>query len=222
MQKIPDVTLLMLADLDIPEATYAVNKSCEQIEWGAVKFLSSKGRPEGLCDQAVYEEVYPINSINDFNFYCIYNLGNHVETSHSLLIHPDGYVIRPWLWDNTWLQYDYIGAPWRDDPTAYLDPWGRNQRVGNGGFSLRSKKLLDVPKHREIPWEVNVGDFYKHMNAGLYNEDGNICVHNRHLFIEEGCKFAPVNVASKFAREDTLPDSEKETFGFHYHFQDIR
>ena len=73
MQKIPDVTLLMLADLDIPEATYAVNKSCEEIEWGAVKFLSSKGRPESLCDQAVYEEVYPINSINDFNFYCIYN-----------------------------------------------------------------------------------------------------------------------------------------------------
>ena len=206
MQKIPDVTLLMLADLDIPEATYAVNKSCKEIEWGAVKFLSSKGRPESLCDQAVYEEVYPINSINDFNFYCIYNLGNHVETSHSLLIHPDGYVIRPWLWDDTWLQYDYIGAPWRDDPTAYLDPWGRNQRVGNGGFSLRSKKLLDVPKHREIPWEVNVGDFYKHMNAGLYNEDGNICVHNRHLFIEEGCKFAPVNVASKFEREATLPD----------------
>jgi len=87
---------------------------------------------------------------------------------------------------------------------------------------LRSKKLLDLPAHVEIPWEVNVGDFYKHMNAGLYNEDGNICVHNRHIFEANGCKFAPVNVASKFAREATLPDSEKETFGFHYHFQEIR
>ena len=164
----------------------------------------------------------PIQNINDFNFYCIYNLGKHVETSHGLLIHPDGYVIRPSLWDNNWLQYDYIGAPWRDDPTAYLDPWGKNQRVGNGGFSLRSKKLLDLPSKIEVPWEVNVGDFYKHMNAGLYNEDGNICVHNRHIFEENGCKFAPVEVASKFAREETLPDSEEETFGFHYHFQEIR
>ena len=128
----------MLADIDIPEAVYAVNKSCEEIQWGAVKFLSSKGKPEGLCNQAIYELTYPIQSINDFNFYCIYNLSNHVETTHALLIHPDGYVIRPWLWNNDWLQYDYIGAPWRDDPTAYLDPWGKNQRVGNGGFSLRS------------------------------------------------------------------------------------
>jgi len=61
--KIPEVTLLMLADVDIPEAVYAVNKSCESIEWGAVKFLGSKGRPEGLCDQAQYEKTYPIQSI---------------------------------------------------------------------------------------------------------------------------------------------------------------
>jgi len=220
--KIPDVTLLMLADIDIPDAVYAVNKSCEEIEWGAVKFLGSNGKPEGLCDQATFELTYPIQSINDFNFYCIYNLGKHVETSHILLIHPDGYVIRPWLWDNDWLQYDYIGAPWRDDPTAYLDPWGKNHRVGNGGFSLRSKKLLDLPSIVEVPWEVNTGDFYQHMNAGLYNEDGNICVHNRHIFEKNGYKFAPVEVASKFSREETLPDSEEETCGFHYHFQEIR
>ena len=220
--KIPEVTLLILADITIPEATYAINYSCKDIEWGAAKFLGSKGRPEGLREEVTYEETYPIQNINDFNYYCIYNLGNHVETSHALLIHPDGYVIRPWLWDNAWLEYDYIGAPWRDDPNAFLDPWGRNQRVGNGGFSLRSKRLLDVPKNVEVPWEVNEGDFYKHMNAGLYNEDGNICVHNKHIFEAQGCKYAPVEVASKFSREDFLPDSEQETFGFHYHFQEIR
>ena len=84
--KIPEVTLLMLADLDLPDAVYAINKSCEEIEWGAAKFLGSK-KPEGLCDQVEYEETYPIQSINDFNFYCIYNLTNHVRTlalpSHS-------------------------------------------------------------------------------------------------------------------------------------------
>ena len=75
MLKIPEVTLLILADLDLPDAVYAINKSCEEIEWGAAKFLGSK-RPEGLCDQVEYEETYPIQSINDFNFYCIYNLTN--------------------------------------------------------------------------------------------------------------------------------------------------
>jgi len=60
------------------------------------------------------------------------------------------------------------------------------------------------------------------MDAGLYNEDGNICCHNRHIFEGQGCVYAPVAVASKFSREETLPDSEQETFGFHYHFQEIR
>ena len=45
MLKIPEVTLVMLADLDIEDAVYAVNKSCEGIQWCAAKFLSSKGRP---------------------------------------------------------------------------------------------------------------------------------------------------------------------------------
>jgi hypothetical protein len=222
MLKIHEVTLLLLSDVDVEDSVYAINKSCESIEWGEAKFLTSKCKPDGLCDQVIYEKTYPIQNINDFNFYCIYNLGAHIKTSHALLIHPDGYVIRPWLWDDSWLTYDYIGAPWRDDSNAYLDPWGKSHRVGNGGFSLRSKKLLDLPKYVNIPWEVNIGNFYKHMNAGLYNEDGNICVHNRHIYESEGCKFAPVEIASKFSREETLPDSEEETFGFHYHFQEIK
>ena len=66
MLKILDVTLLMLADLDLPDAVYAINKSCEGIEWGAAKFLGSK-KPKGLCDQVEYEETYPIQSINDLS-----------------------------------------------------------------------------------------------------------------------------------------------------------
>ena len=55
MLKIPEVTLVMLADLDIEDAVYAVNKSCEGIHWGAAKFLSSKGRPRGLIPNVDYE-----------------------------------------------------------------------------------------------------------------------------------------------------------------------
>ena len=83
MLKIPEVTLVILADLDIEDAVYAINKSCEGIHWGAAKFLSSKGRPRGLNPNVDYEEVYPIQSINDFNFYCIYNLTCLLYTSPS-------------------------------------------------------------------------------------------------------------------------------------------
>ena len=56
-----------------------------------------------------------------------------------------------------------------------------------------------------------------------YNEDGNICVHNRHIFEQQGCVFAPVEIAARFSKEVECPEHKGiETFGFHYHFQDIR
>ena len=30
---------------------------------------------------------------------------------------------------------------------------------------------MDVPNKVVIPWDVNQGDFYKHMDAELFNED---------------------------------------------------
>ena len=52
------------------------------------------------------------------------------------------------------------------------------------------------------------------MNAGSYNEDGNICVHNRHLYELMGCKFAPVEVAARFSTENNVPETV-QSFGFH-------
>ena len=101
---------------------------------------------------------------------------------------------------------------------SYLDPWGKPHRVGNGGFSFRSKKLLDVPSRAHIQFDVNWGDFYKHFGYGNTAEDGNICVHNRHIYEQLGCKFAPVEVAAKFSHEKQLPETQGITpFGLNYH-----
>ena len=120
--------------------------------------------------------------------------------------------------DDEWLKYDYIGAPWPLVKDSYIDPFGNQHQVGNGGFSLRSKKLLEVPTKVEVPWETNNSDFYW-MPPGVvnYHEDGNICVHNRHIFVEQGCEFAPVDVAVRFSQENRIPECEGITpFGFHY------
>ena len=81
-----------------------------------------------------------------------------------------------------------------------------------------SKKLLDVPNQVEVPWEVNNSDFYW-MPPGVvnYNGDGNVCVHNRHIYIEQGCKFAPLEVAVKFSHETSMLENKGVVpFGFHF------
>ena len=137
-----------------------------------------------------------------------------------LMIHPDGFVINPQSWTDEFLNFDYIGAPWPLKNDAFVDPFGNHQRVGNGGFTLRSRKVLETPSKYEVPFEVNTGNFYKHMNAGAYNEDGNICVHNKHIFEKNGCKFAPVELAALFSHEIPTPETRlvKKPFGFHRYF----
>ena len=218
MINLPNVTLFCISSNQVPGAIYALKKSMEKITYGAVKLITHTDPgdlPEGI---EFCKSLYEIKSIHDYNYYCIYNLSQHIDTDYCLLVQPDGFVINPEKWDNDWFNYDYIGAPWMIAPDAYLDPWGKGHRVGNGGFSFRSKKLLDVPKRAYVHFDVNWGDFYKHMDVGFTSEDGIICVHNRHIYEALGCKIAPIEVAARFSHERQLPETEGiAPFGFHYH-----
>jgi hypothetical protein len=196
MLNLPDVTLILLTNRDFPGAKEAIDKSCECINFGAVKIIWDE-----KC-----------NSIDEWNRKIIYDLPKYVDTSHALLIHQDGYVVEPALWKDEWLQLDYIGAPWplpRDD-FSYIDDVGRLQRVGNS-VSLRSKKLMELVASRPVEW------FWEQKRRyGNTNEDGFICCHNRNWLENEGCKFATLEQAIHFSREHNIPENEGlDTFAFH-------
>ena len=215
--KLNNITLLALGSTKIRENIAALEYSLRGIDFGEVKFISHE-IPENFPSTIKFEKYKGFNRIDykQFSYYCIYKLVEHVDTEYVLMIHPDGFIINPDKWEDEFLEWDYIGAPWPIRENAFIDPFGNHQRVGNGGFTLRSRKVLEIPHIEEVPFEVNQGTFYKHMNAGSYNEDGNICVHNRHLFEKHGVKFAPVEVAVRFSQELQVPEAEGVTpFGFH-------
>jgi len=190
MLKLPNTTLICLTNKDFEGHKRAIDKSCEGIEFGAVKLIWDE-----KC-----------NSIDEWNRRIIYDLPNYIDTEFALLIHADGYVINPTAWDKDWFGYDYIGAPWPLplDDYSYRSESGALVRVGNS-VSLRSKKLMDLIKTRE--WKSYYGNT---------NEDGFICCHNRGWLESQGCKFAPLEVAKHFSREHNIPENEGiETFAFH-------
>lgn len=191
MLKLPEITLVAVTDINIPAHKEALDKSCEGIEWGAVTLLT----PE-------------LGSIDAWNKYIIYELYSYISTEFCMLIHSDGYVINPHVFQEGFLDYDYVGAPWPlpIDEYSYRTPRGELVRVGNS-VSLRSKKILELPTKLGLEWKSYYGNT---------NEDGFLCVHNRDSLKENGMKFAPLEVAVHFSKEHEIPENQGiETFAFH-------
>lgn len=190
MISLPNITLIALTNKNFEEHKEAIDKSCERIEFGAVKLIWDE-----KC-----------NSIDEWNRKIIYDLPKYIDTDFALLIHADGFVVHPELWKDEFLDYDYIGAPWPlpIDDYSYRDEAGDLVRVGNS-VSLRSKKLMDLVATR--PWRSYYGNT---------NEDGFISCHNRKWLESQGCKFAPLELAVHFSKEHEIPENVGlETFAFH-------
>jgi hypothetical protein len=121
-----------------------------------------------------------------------------VETDFVLVVQDDGFVTSPHLWNDEFLNYDYIGAPW----PLYFNWVNPNKRVGNGGFCLRSKKFLEESTK---------------LNYTGGNEDYQLCYVFDEILKNKGIKFAPVELASKFSLEmnTELNDDINKVFGFH-------
>lgn len=205
MINLKDVTIISVTGINSKDHLNAIKYSSEFINFGAKKLITT----EDIFDKEV--EIVKIDKMDyiEYSRFLVYDIGDYIETSHALIVQSDGYVVNPDQWKDYFLDYDYIGAPWQlpSDDFSFRDPKGNIQRVGNGGFSLRSKKLLDTAKKLNLEWK----EYF-----GFYNEDGFYTCHNKHVYEEQGCKYAPIEIAAEFSHE--LPIVETQgivPFGFH-------
>lgn len=149
----------------------------------------------------VYEDI----EWKDYSGWILKNLVNYVNTDFALCVQWDSCVINPELWDDRFLKVDYIGAPWAFDSI---------NRVGCGGFSLRSRKLIELCS--TLPYS-------KTGNKELDNEDYHFCITHYQYMVDNGIKFAPLELARKFGVEHPIPEaphryndlSTYQSFGFH-------
>ncbi len=206
-----DITLVAVSGIDPESAVRALEVSMRDMEYYDVVLISHRP-PANLNPKITFKQCKPDElrstdpkNKNDYSKFMAYQLTNYIESDYVLIVHNDAYVIRPQRWDYEFLDYDYLGAPW--PANVHFTPQGVNVRVGNGGFSLRSKKMLDALNKLNLPLTDK--------GTGQFNEDGVMCVYYRKELEDYGIKFAPVPLAAKFSCEKTLEDSDPEPFGFH-------
>lgn len=143
---------------------------------------------------------------------CIENLPKRFETPYMLFIHPDGFPLRGGIEDYLG-KYDYIGAPWIPHNDDWIGKILLSQRnfVGNGGFSLRSKKICEAASRI---YKI-IGRFVP--NIFILYEDYFITRFLYRFFptYRRQIKIAPIDVAAEFSLESISQTPSKNPLGFH-------
>jgi hypothetical protein len=193
--ELPNVDLICIDCTDnYIQAGKVLDECCSLIKFNSAKLITS--RKFGYSNSWSYNliEIPPINSKAEYSDFCINKLFKYISTEFVFIVQADSGIVNINLWSNDFLHYDYIGAPWWYDD---------NKNVGNGGFSIRSKALMEYIAHE--PTQSN--------NP---NEDDYICRERYDELIRVGFTFAPESIATKFSYEGNLKyKTPCQHFGYH-------
>ncbi|WP_322052715.1 DUF5672 family protein [Paraburkholderia bannensis] len=188
-----EVTLCAADTINPTLAARALDLSMAQCEFGDAVLFTHRD----VATRARIVQIDPLRSREAYSAFMLKELGKHVATPWVLVVQWDGYVLDASRWSEAFYEYDYIGARWQHRPPG-LD-------IGNGGFSLRSARLLRALA--EERFEVRPGTV----------EDEAIGQQWRPVLESQyGIRFAPPEIAGQFSYE-ALPGT-RPTFGFHAAF----
>lgn len=214
-----NTTLVTISSVDIELTLLSLVISNLNTNFNRVLFFTSKEIDQKyleLFPQLEIVKIHPIRSLVEYSRFIIKELNSFIDTEFCLVTQGDGFIINPQFWSEEFLNYDYIAAPWRNQShlvnsqgeTVDILDLNKN-RVGNGGFSLRSKKLLELSSQLD----------FDNIKTSSLSEDLIICHYFYEWFKDQGIKFAPLEIATKFSFEQTIEEVEnlswKTTFGFH-------
>lgn len=208
--RLNDVTCFCATSVRVPRALDTLRLCAELCEFDEVVLATHETIP---ARQAPFLRVVPINRIENklsYSQFILDELKRIIRTDYVLIVQDDGFIINPGAWDEAFYDYDYIGAPW--PPTVIFTSDSRvlqmKNRVGNGGFSFRSKRLLH---------ECSMNQMFR-PEYGTMNEDILIGHFNYADLVAKGIRFADLSTACRFAGEspsEGVTVQLAKVFGFH-------
>lgn len=186
-----DITLVTIEPKYHELAKIGLEQTLKHIDVKEVLTFSDKDILDGARNVLISGKT----TFQEYQMIMLKGMLEHVNTEHIIFQQWDAMAYDGTKWTDEFLQYDYIGAVW---------PWEPEFRnVGNGGFSLRSRKLMEATADSRITL--------------IDNEDAVFCKHHRALLENEfGVKYAPTQLAKKFSHEIAEGTFKYEPgFGFH-------
>ncbi len=187
---LPDVTLIAATSINIEATLLAIEACHDRVRFGASKLLTHAPPARNIPGLEVV--IIPqITTSRQYSRLILAGLAEHVATSHCLVVQWDGHVVDSARWNPQFLKHDYVGASWPQ--------FGDGHDVGNGGFSLRSRRLLEACRAPQF--------------SPSHPEDVAIGRRNRLWLEAQGLRFASRELADCFSAERA--SSLEKAFGFH-------
>ncbi len=195
MKNLNNVDLIIIDCIREHDALDVLEHCSKMINFGGFKLFTDKKVKSNFA------EIIKINKIcnlQEYSNFCL-TLNDFINNDFVLLIQRDGFIINSHLWDDNFLCFDYIGAPWYNVGNYMND-------IGNGGFSLRSKYYLEYAAS------------YKSTNG--QSEDYFLNEINFDKSKRFNINYPDLNLASKFSVENFVPKLNNSKnfhnyFGFH-------
>lgn len=192
MKKINNCSLIAIDCYNYGIAVSSLRKSMAQCEFDKVLFFTDTDiEIEGI--ETI--KIPSITSKDEYSQFLLKEAWKFIDTEFVLVTQHDSWILNADSFDDGLYKVDYAGALW-------LETDGLAN--GNGGFSWRSKKLMDI---------VGNDTFV----SATTPEDVAICrVYRSYLEKNYGLVWASDELCEKFAFE--LREPSQPTFGFHNFF----
>jgi hypothetical protein len=193
--QLPRVTVAIVDCVNFKAASRVLQHCINLCEFGDAKHLHH------FEDKTPYTvNIDKISSKKEYSHFMVKKLADHITTDFVLVVQIDGFIMNVDKWTDDFLKYDYIGAPWH--VSQLKKDMLPEHRVGNGGFSMRSRKLQEFL--RDDPNIIET-----------HPEDVIICQKYRSYLEDKGFTFAPVDLAQRFGCENYIWNG---SFGQHQYF----
>ena len=145
------ISLVLVTSINHELAEFSLRKSIQSKKFDEVLIFSDKKIPINHPHRHI--SISNTFSRTDYSIFCLKHMYQYIETDHVLIVQPDGMAVNSQYWDDDFLNYDYIGPPYNINETAtneaLVEYFGLKEYknvnkwiVGNGGFSLRTRKLM--------------------------------------------------------------------------------